>query len=177
MSRVVTSHEILQAPDSTTSSTTSEENLSFTVLLMSGKTSVFQGFSYDDRTSKLEACVLSWISGIQGIDEAFLKITLKEGERVLDTHQTFRNNELTDGMEITAIVSPDGPPSLIDSSDTDNECQIRGCAVAHASLATLDRMLRRRHKIDRFKTPWNLGNGGFHRFPVGKGAPHRNLSC
>ena len=121
MSRFVTSHDIVQAPDSTTSSTTSEEHLSFTVLLLSGTTQVFQGFSYDDRTSKLEACVLSWISVIQGIDEAFLKITLRMGERVLDIHQTFRNNELTDGMEITAIVSPDAPPPLVDSSDTDNE--------------------------------------------------------
>ena len=121
MSRVVTAHEIIQAPDSTTSSTTSEENLSISVLLMSGKKSVFQGFSYDDWTLKLERCVLSWISGIQGIDEAFLKITLKDGERVLDTLHTFRDNELTDGMEITAIVSPDGPPPLVDSSDTDNE--------------------------------------------------------
>ena len=121
MSRFVTSHDIVQAPDSTTSSTTSEENLSFTVLLMSGATQVFQGFSYDDHTSKLEACVLSWISVNQGIDEAFLKITLRMGERVLDIHQTFRNNELTDGMQITATVSPDEPPPLVDSSDTDNE--------------------------------------------------------
>ena len=90
---------------SRTGSTTSEENLSFTVLLLSGTTQVFQGFSYDDRTSKLKACVLSWISGIQGIDEAFLKITLRTGERVLDIHQTFRDNEVTDGMEITAMVS------------------------------------------------------------------------
>ena len=30
-------------------------------------------------------------------------------------------HELTDGMEITAIVSPDAPPPLVDSSDTDNE--------------------------------------------------------
>ena len=65
--RFVTSHDIVQAPDSTTSSTTSEENLSFTVLLMSGATQVFQGFSYDDHTSKLEACVLSWISVRQDI--------------------------------------------------------------------------------------------------------------
>ncbi len=121
MSRVVTSHDIVQAPDSTTSSTTSEENLSFTVLLMSGATQVFQGFSYDDLTSKLEACVLFWISVIQDIDQAFLTIELKDGARVLDTHQTFTKNELTDGMEITAIVSPDGPPSLLDSSDTDND--------------------------------------------------------
>ena len=121
MSRFVTSHDIVQAPDSTTSSTTSEENLSFSVLLMSGKKSVFQGFSYDDWTLKLERCVLSWISGIQGIDEAFLQITLRMGERVIDTHQTLRNNEFTDGMEITAIVSPDGPSPLVDSSDTDNE--------------------------------------------------------
>ena len=90
---------------SRTSSTTSEENLSFTVLLLSGTTQVLQGFSYDDRTSKLNARVLSWISGSQGIDEAFLKITLRTGERVLDIHQTFRDNEVTDGMEITAMVS------------------------------------------------------------------------
>ena len=119
--RVVTSHVIVQSLDSDTSSTTSEENLSFTVFLCSGRSSVFQGFSYDDLTSKLEARVLFWISGIQDIDQAFLKIELKDGERVLDTHQTFRKNELTDGMEITAIVSPDGPPPLLDSSDTDNE--------------------------------------------------------
>ena len=119
--RVVTSHVFVQSLDSDTSSTTSEENLSFTVFLCSGRSSVFQGFSYDDRTSKLEACVLSWISDIQDIHQAFLKIELKEGERVLDTHQTFTKNELTDGMEITAIVSPDGPPPLLDSSDTDNE--------------------------------------------------------
>ena len=123
MSRFVTSHDIVQAPDSTTSSTTSEENLSFTVLLMSGATQVFQGFSYDDHTSKLEACVLSWISVRQGIDPGFVKITLRleEEDRVLDIHQTFRNNELTDGMQITATVSPDEPPPLVDSSDTDNE--------------------------------------------------------
>lgn len=90
---------------SRTGSTTSEENLSFTVLLLSGTTQVFQGFSYDDRTSKLNARVLSWISGSQGIDEAFLKITLRTGERVLDIHQTFRDNEVTDGMEMTAMVS------------------------------------------------------------------------
>ena len=90
---------------SSTGSTTSEENLSFTVLLLSGKTQVFQGFSYDDRTSKLNACVLSWISGSQGIDEAFLKITIRIGERNLEINHTFRDNEVTDGMEITAMVS------------------------------------------------------------------------
>ena len=75
----------------------------------------------DDLASLLEARALSWVSVIQGIDEAFLKITLRMGERVLDTHQTLRNNELTDGMEITAIVSPDGPSPLVDSSDTDDQ--------------------------------------------------------
>ena len=119
--RFVTSHGIVQPLDSDMSSTSSEENLSFTVFLMSGRLSPFQGFSYDDLTSKLESCVLSWISDIQDIHQAFLKIQLKEGERVLDTHQTFRKNELTDGMEITVRVSPDGPPPLVDSSDTDNE--------------------------------------------------------
>ena len=90
---------------SSTGSTTSEENLSFTVLLLSGASQVFQGFSYDDRTSKLNARVLSWISGSQGIDEAFLKITLRMGERNLEINHTFRDNEVTDGMEITAMVS------------------------------------------------------------------------
>ena len=91
--------------DNFTNSTTSEENLSFTVRLVSGKTAVFQGFSYDDRISQLSKRVLSWISGIQGIHPDFLKITLQEGERILDTHQRLTSNELTDGMEITAIVS------------------------------------------------------------------------
>jgi hypothetical protein len=66
----------------------------------------------------LEACVLSWVSAIQGIDEAFLQITLCMG--VIDTQQTLTNNELTNGMEVTAFVSPDGPSLLVDSSDTDN---------------------------------------------------------
>ena len=40
---------------------------------------------------------------------------------VIDTQQTLTNNELTNGMEVTALVSPDGPSLLVDSSDTDNE--------------------------------------------------------
>ena len=92
--------------DNSTSSTTSEENLSFTVCLLSGQTAVFQGFSYDDRTSQLTKRVLSWVSGIQGIHSDFLKITLHDRQRILDTHQRFTSNELTDAMEITAIVTP-----------------------------------------------------------------------
>jgi hypothetical protein len=59
------------------------------------------------------------VSAIQGIDEAFLQITLCMG--VIDTQQTLTNNERTNGMEVTAFVSPDGPSLLVDSSDTDNE--------------------------------------------------------
>lgn len=40
---------------------------------------------------------------------------------VIDTQQTLTNHELTNGMEVTAFVSPDGPSLLVDSSDTDNE--------------------------------------------------------
>ena len=116
----VTSPVIGQSLDSDMSSTSSEQNLSFTVYLMSGRLSTFQGFSYDDLTSKLESSVISWISDIQGIHPAFLKIQLREEERVLDVDQTFRKNELTDGMEISVRVSPDGPPPLVVSSDTDS---------------------------------------------------------
>ena len=49
-----------------------------------------------------------------------MEVTLSKGERVLDTHKTFRDNELTDGMEITATVMRDEPPPLrSDSSGED----------------------------------------------------------
>lgn len=96
---------IVQTSDRTPSSTTSEGNLSFTVCLLSGTMQVFQEFNSDDRTYQLKARVLAWISDKEGIDEVLLQITLCTGERVIDIHQTFRDNELTDGMEITAIVS------------------------------------------------------------------------
>ena len=74
---------------------------------------------------------------------------------VIDTQQTLTNNERTNGMEVTAFVSPDGPSLwLIRQTPIMNE--IDGCAVVRASLATLECMLRRHCTTDRFSL-WILG--------------------
>jgi len=90
-----------------------KDNLSVTVRFLSGTTQVFQGFMYDDLASVLESKVLSSVSANRGIDEAWLKVSLRMGERVIDTKQTFRKNEITDGMEISVMVADDPPPPLV----------------------------------------------------------------
>ena len=96
-----------------------KDQLSVTVRFLSGTTQVFQGFMYDDLASVLESQVLSWVSTDRGIDEAWIKVLLRRGERVIDTKQTLRKNEITDGMEISVMVADDPPPPLVWSSDED----------------------------------------------------------
>ena len=86
------------------------------VRFLSGHAQAFPGFKYDQLTFVLEEQILEWLAANRGIPAGDAEVTLCNGERVLDKHKTFRDNELTDGMEITAAVEGDLPPGLIDSA-------------------------------------------------------------
>jgi len=90
------------------------------VRFVSGEAQAFPGFKYDQLTLVLEEELLKWLSANRGIHEGDVDVKLSIGERVLDTHKTFRDNDFTDGMEITAALmyDPDPPPALTSSSSS-----------------------------------------------------------
>ena len=96
-----------------------KDELSITVRFLSGTTKVFQGFMYDDLASVLEYQVLEWVSAEKGMEAAWLKVLLRMGDRKIDTKQTLRNNEITDGTELSVMVAEDPPPPLVWSDESD----------------------------------------------------------
>ena len=91
------------------------------VRFISGHAQAFPGFKYDQLTFVLEEQILEWLAANRAMDVVCKEVTLINGERVLDKHKTFRGNELTDGMEITAtVVREPEPPGLTDASDSED---------------------------------------------------------
>ena len=53
------------------------------------------------------------------LDKAFIEVELLFEDKVLCACQTLSENGIDDGAEVFAIVKPDLPPPLVDSSDSD----------------------------------------------------------
>ena len=94
------------------------------VRFISGEAQAFPGFKHDQLTRVLQEEVLKWLSANRELSSRDVDVVLCNGDRVLDTGKTFRDLQLTDGMEISASINWDPCPDLIDSPPTPPQRQI-----------------------------------------------------
>ena len=95
------------------------KDLDMTVCLISGKSQKIVGCKYDDLVSFWQERITNWAAQIMNLDADNIMVQLLFQDRVLVPSQTLSYNGIETGAELVAMVMPDSPPSLVDSSDSD----------------------------------------------------------
>ena len=95
------------------------KDLDMTVRLLSGESQKLVGCKYDDLVSFWQERITNWAAQIMNVDADNIMVQLLFQDRVLVPSQTLSYNGIETGAELVAMVTPDSPSSLVDSSDSD----------------------------------------------------------
>ena len=95
------------------------KGLVITVRVLSGVSRQMLGCKYNDLASFWEERAADWVSRLMRLDKAFIEVELLFQGKVLYANQTLSEHGIDDGAELVAIVKPDHPLPLADSSDSD----------------------------------------------------------